>query len=84
MVSLPSNLRTIANEDGAAILDIDHDSISTLNPTGAYVWQGLQQAESVETIVAKLTRETGEDPLVVDRDVRAFIEELKKKQLLSR
>ncbi len=84
MVSLASHLRTVANDDGAAILDIEHDSISTLNPTGAYIWQGLEREESVETIVRNLARDTGEDFLVVDRDVRAFIEELKQKQLLSR
>jgi hypothetical protein len=74
----------IVSPDGAAILDIEHDSISTLNPTGAYVWQGLQRGESLETVIAKLARETGEDPLLVERDVRDFVEELQQKQLLPR
>lgn len=84
MVSRSSNLRVIVSPDGAAILDIEHDSISTLNPTGAYVWQGLQRGESLETVIAKLARETGEDPLLVERDVRDFVEELQQKQLLPR
>lgn len=78
-----SNLRSIVNDDGAVILDIEHDSISTLNPTGAYVWQGLQRGEPLETIIANLARDTGEEPLLVERDVRWFIQELKQQRLLQ-
>jgi len=81
MVS-PPNLRSIVNDDGAVILDIERDSISTLNPTGAYVWQGLQRGELLETIIANLARDTGEEFLLVERDVREFIEDLKQKRLL--
>jgi hypothetical protein len=76
-------LHTVVNEDGAAILDIEHGLISTLNPTGAYVWQGLERSETLETIVANLARETGEDALVVERDVHQFVETLKESHLLS-
>jgi hypothetical protein len=84
MVSLAPNLKVVVNEDGAAILDIEHDSISTLNPTGTYVWQGLERGDSVETIIAKLARDAGEDPLLIEHDVRDFIEDLKQKQLVAR
>ena len=77
------NLRAIANDDGAVILDIEHDSISTLNPTGAYVWQRLARGESLETIIANLASDTGEDLLLVDRDVREFVDDLKQRHLLS-
>jgi hypothetical protein len=82
MVSPPLNLRSIVNEDGAVILDIGQGLISTLNPIGAYVWQGLQRGESLETIIANLARETGEESLMVERDVREFVENLKQKRLL--
>ena len=81
-VSPTPNLRSIVNDDGAVILDIERDSISTLNPTGAYVWQGLERGESLETIIVNLTRETGEEFLLVERDVREFVEDLKQKRLL--
>jgi len=81
MVSPPPNLRSIVNDDGAVILDIERDSISTLNPTGAYVWQGLQRGESLEIIIANLARDTGEESLQVERDVREFVEDLKQKRL---
>ena len=84
MVSQAPNLKAIVNEDGAVILDIEHDLMSTLNPTGAYVWQGLQRGETIETITANLASQTGEDHLLVERDVREFVAELQQKQLMPR
>jgi Coenzyme PQQ synthesis protein D (PqqD) len=75
------HLQAVVDQDGAAILDIERGLISTLNGTGAYVWQRLQRGESLETIVADLSRETGQESLVVERDVREFVEDLKRKNL---
>lgn len=83
MVNDNSHLRIIVNEDGAAVLDTKLGSIATLNSTGAYVWQGLDRGESLNAIVANLSRETGEQPEVVERDVRDFVETLRTRQLLS-
>jgi hypothetical protein len=77
------HLHTVADQDGAAILDVKQGLISTLNPTGAYVWQGLQRGDSVEAIIRNLARETGEDPTVVGPDVRQFLETLEESRLLS-
>jgi hypothetical protein len=82
MTKEKSHLHSVVDQDGAAILDIDRGLISTLNATGAYVWQGLERGEPLETIIANLTRETGEDALVIDRDVRGFLDSLKQKHLL--
>ena len=76
------HFKTVADQDGAAILDIEQGLVSTLNPTGAYVWQGLQRGESLETIISNLADETGEESLMVERDVREFVEELKQRRLL--
>ena len=84
MVSQTPNLKAIVNEDGAVILDIERDSMSTLNATGAYVWQRLQRGETIEMIIANLARETGEDHLLVERDLREFVAELQRKQLTPR
>jgi hypothetical protein len=77
------HIHAVVDQDGAAILDIARGLISTLNPTGAYVWQGLGRGETVESIVANLVRETGEDTLVVERDVYEFVETLKDNHLVS-
>jgi hypothetical protein len=76
-------LHTAVNEDGAAILDVERGEISTLNSTGAYIWQALQRGQALDTIVHDLARETGTETEVVDRDVRNFIETLKAKQLFA-
>jgi hypothetical protein len=66
------HLYTVADQDGAAVLDIERGLISTLNSTGAYVWQGLEDGKTLEAISAELASETGEDVRVIDGDVRAL------------
>lgn len=83
MVNDNSHLKTIVDQAGAAVLNTKLGSISTLNSTGAYVWQGLERGDSLQTIVAKLSQETGERPEIVERDVKDFVEMLRAKQLLS-
>ena len=78
------HLKTVVDQDGAAILDIERGLISTLNDTGAYVWDKLQRGDSLSSIVADLARETGEKSLIVERDVLEFLEDLKQNQLLPK
>jgi hypothetical protein len=74
-------IRTIANQDGAAILDIESDRISTLNSTGALVWQALERGEDTEAIAQDLARLTGEEIDAVRKDVAEFVEALRKQNL---
>lgn len=83
MAKTSSHLRTVANEDGAAILNTKSGSLSALNSTGALVWRGLERGDSVEVIVEDLAGETGMPRETVEHDVRTFVEELKKQGLLS-
>ncbi len=77
-----SSLHIIADADGAAILDVERGLISTLNATGSFIWQSLKRGESPSEIAASLAKQTGEDPLVVERDVEAFIDDLKHRNLM--
>ncbi len=79
-----SRLRTVANADGAAILDTEAGQITTLNSTGAMVWQALERGEEPDAIAASLARETGEQIEAVKKDIGDFIEALRKKNLSSR
>lgn len=79
-----SRLRTVANLDGAAILDTEAGQITTLNSTGAMVWQALERGEDLDAIAATIARETGEQIETVKKDVGEFIEALRKKDLSSR
>jgi hypothetical protein len=75
-------LRTVMNADGAAILDTQSGTISTLNVTGAKIWLALQRGDGLEAIAAELVCETGEQIGTVKRDVQDFIDGLKKQKLL--
>ena len=76
-----SHLRSTGNQDGAAVLDIRRGTMTTLNATGAFIWQGLERGETEDTIVAKLAAETGASADVVARDVRDFVAELRKQNI---
>ena len=84
MAADKSHLRTIVNEDGAAVLDTERGTISTLNTTGAYVWQALERGECEEDIVEALARETGTPREVIRQDVSDFIAALQENKMLSR
>jgi hypothetical protein len=83
MTAPATHLRSIIDHDGAVILDIERDSMLTLNFTGGYVWEKLKQGKLIDEIVRELASDTGTDLVIVDRDVRAFINELKSKHLLT-
>ena|SRR6266436_634367 len=83
MLITAPHLRSVVDHDGAVILDIPHDTMLTLNSTGGYIWQKLEQGKLIDEIVSELSRDTGVDLAVVDRDVHAFLEQLKSKHLLA-
>ena len=79
-----THLRTIANQDGAVILNSAAGTITTLNSTGAFVWQGLERGEDVDMIAQNLARETGEEVTAVRYDLLEFIDSMKKAKLSVR
>jgi hypothetical protein len=83
MATIRSSLRSVVDHDGAVILDIERNSMLTLNPTGSYVWERLQEGMQLDQIIRELARESGADLLEVDRDVRAFLDELKARHLFT-
>jgi hypothetical protein len=78
-----NQFQTIANEDGAVILDTGRGTILGLNPIGSYIWQALEQGQNSEAIVKNLVRDTGAAQDIVERDVREFMEELEQHHLLQ-
>ena len=83
MITVAPHIRSIVDHDGAVILDAPRNSMTTLDSSGAYIWERLQRGLQVDAIVAELARDTGEDELVVARDVEEFMEQLKSKHLVS-
>jgi hypothetical protein len=81
MPSLLTQLRTVVNQDGAAILDVSRNQITTLNSTGGFIWDKLQQGRTVKQAIQDLAIESDTDPAVVERGVNAFLEQLKSEHL---
>jgi hypothetical protein len=83
MVRPAAHLRSAIDQDGTVILDIERDTLATLNATGGYVWGRLQQGELVDDIVRELAADTNTEIAVVDHDVRVFIDQLMSKRLVT-
>ena len=73
MSAISQKIRSIVNHDGAVILDFERDTILTLNPIGAYIWEKLRQGKQIDQVVLDLAQETSTDLPTVDRDVREFL-----------
>jgi hypothetical protein len=56
----------------------DMDSIYTLNETGAFIWEQIDGANSVESIIAALITEYDIDRENAETDVFSFIENMSK------
>lgn len=83
MIKVAPHIRSIVDHDGAVILDIPRNAMTTLDSTGGYIWERLQRGLEVDAIVAELVRDTGADELVVVKDVEEFMEQLRSKHLVS-
>jgi hypothetical protein len=77
------HLRSSVSKDGAAVLDIERGTLTTLNETGAFVWHALERGESEESIVADLVRATGQPVEAIAGDVRVFLDDLTTQKLIS-
>lgn len=82
MANQRKHLSAMVDPDGAVILDSQSGRISTLNTTGAIVWQALERGEPVAAIAECLARMSGEPFEAIREDVVAFIDALAEKHLL--
>jgi hypothetical protein len=83
MVTIPAHLHSIIDHDGAVILDIPNNAMTTLNSTGAFVWERLQRGLSIDAITRELVQDTGIETSVAAMDIDAFMEQLKAKHLVN-
>jgi hypothetical protein len=78
-----THIRTITDQDGAVVLDINRDQFFSMNAVGTFIWTRLLDNEDIERIAEALASETGMDLSVVSADVNDFIADLKNKQLFQ-
>jgi hypothetical protein len=83
MSPINPDLRSRVTPDGAMILDIAADEVITLNATGGFIWARLGEGKTIDEIVENLAKEAGHDPALVAIDVRAFVEQLAAKDLVT-
>ena len=83
MLTTTPNIRSVVDHDGAVLLDSPRNAMTTLNSTGAYVWERLNRGMSVAAVVAELSKDTGVDEAIVGADVEVFLEELKSRHLMK-
>ena len=62
---------------------VDFKAIITLNETGAYLWELMQEDVSKEQLVEKILEEYNAEKDVVSADVEEFISVLEGKGLLN-
>jgi hypothetical protein len=84
MLTIPTHLRSVINEDGAAVLDTEMGTLTTLNEAGAFIWQAIERGDDEGKIIADLARATGEPIQTVACDVQAFWSALEARKLLAR
>jgi hypothetical protein len=72
----------LVTPQGAMILDIEADEVTTINSTAGYIWERLLRGDQIAEIVADLARETEQDISVVAGDVNELLEQLAEKRLV--
>jgi hypothetical protein len=70
--------------DEVAILELQKGIYYGLNPTGARVWELLQQPITVRAIYDALLAEYDVDPELLHRDVLALVNDLLAQDLIER
>jgi hypothetical protein len=83
MIKIAPHVRSIVDHDGAVILNIPRNAMTTLDSAGAYIWERLQRGLQVDSIIAELAHDTGTDESIVAKDVEEFMEQLKSTHLVS-
>jgi hypothetical protein len=82
MTTVDPVVSSVIERDGAVLLNISQNSMTTLNATGAFVWVRLQRGRSLDEIAHDLARETNATFDLVSQDLTDFVEELTAKGLV--
>jgi hypothetical protein len=76
------HVRSVADADGAVLLDLKRGKYFSLNATGAEIWEKLVSGWSMPEIDAHLLR-TRAVPESAKHDVSTFVAQLKKAELID-
>jgi hypothetical protein len=82
-MQISENVRSMVNQDGGVLLDIEQGVMLGLNIAGARVWTKLMQSLSAEQIVEEISAEFDIPRETAQQDVYEFIDTLRKHTLLK-
>jgi hypothetical protein len=68
--------------DEVAIIDLATHRVSTLNVTGARIWEALAEPNTIEHCVAAIVERTSAPREVIERDTQLFVTRLLDRGLL--
>ena len=83
MYRVSSTVRSTHNQHGAIVLDIRQGQIFNLNLVGSRILELLKTGSAEPAIVERISHEFGVSRDLAENDVREFLENLKRSQLVE-
>lgn len=81
-VRVPTHVRSVIDDDGAVLLDVQKGTYFSLNNVGVEVWRRIERGHSLSQIEQGIAEDFAAPFDVVSRDVRQFVRALEEKALL--
>ena len=72
-----------ALETGGVILNVESGEYYEINATGRFLWEQIQSGSALEALAVALADRYGIDHASAQADVGAFMDDLRKRQLLE-
>jgi hypothetical protein len=83
MYRLSDTMRSTHNQDGAIVLDVRQGQMFNINFVGSRILELLKTGSTESSIVDEISREFGVSRDLVENDVRQFLQNLKRCQLVE-
>ena len=83
MYRVSGTVRSTHNQDGAIVLDVRQGQMFNLNFVGSRILELLKSGSAESAIVDEISREFGVSQDLAKKDVREFLLNLKKCQLIE-
>jgi hypothetical protein len=83
MYRISNSIRSTHGQDGAIVLDVQHGQMFKLNLVGSKILALLESGSAEPDVVNAIVREFDADREIIKKDVREFVELLKKHRLIA-
>jgi hypothetical protein len=83
MYRVSNTVRSTHNQDGAIVLDVRQGQMFNVNFVGSRILELLTSGSAESAIVDEISREFGVGRELAENDVRDFLQNLKKYQLVE-